>query len=562
MRALVCAGLFTGPGTLWAAEPPKALAGPPVELPPMLVEESKTSTPWYYVQAGGTEYLSRCSAATTREFIEAVVAQQQLMRVLVPEEFLARSDVPAVCVLYGQDLEHKVSAEIQRELQGIGQKKNESPDEHRVNIAPNMRLTDRDMHATIVYIDEALFDGSTLSLAPGHVRYLMQRRVPELPAWLIDGVERAWRRADFVVEPVTLGPMIWINSSESEALAGDPGRPRAILPANELFASDVARAAETRHARRVEVRSATEELFFRWAIASGPVMREALWTFVARAVEGPVTEEMFEACFGFDFAELRDRLSDYVPDAVDETKTLDPGKLAARLKIDVERATPNQIARVRGEWERLAIGHVQRRLPQVREPYLVQARRTLRRAYDDGDRDPRLLATMGLCEIDAGNDVGALEFLEQAAVGGVVRPRAYYELARLRFAALRRDAAETKAFSYAELAPVLHALQQGAAQSPALPEIFSLLGEAWVRCESGPNTAEFAELRRGARLFARRPAVALPIAQALVRHDKKGEASAVLDGCATGVIDDAARASIARLRAEISGVGGDAATAR
>ena len=39
----------------------------------------------------------------------------------------------------------------------------ESRRETRVNIAPNMRLSDRDMHATIVYIDETLFDASALS---------------------------------------------------------------------------------------------------------------------------------------------------------------------------------------------------------------------------------------------------------------------------------------------------------------------------------------------------------------------------------------------------------------
>lgn len=545
------AGWAAALGFARAAEQ-KANPGDAVELPPMLVEESKSSAPWYYVQAGGAEYLSRCSASITREFVAAVQARQQLVRVLVPEEFLARTEVPAICVLYGQDLEHKVSAEIQRELQSRGPPKPSATEEDRVNIVPNMRLADRDLHATIVYIDEALFNGSTLSLAPGHVRYLLQRRAPELPAWLMDGVERVWRRADFVMKPVTLAPLVWHNASESDALASDPGRPRALLPAGELFASDAARAAETRHARRVEVRAATEELFFRWAMVSGPSVREAFWKFAARAAEGPVTEEVFQACFGFDFAELRDRLSDYVPEAVGETKSIDPGRLPPLASFEVERATPNQIARIRGEWERLAIGYVQRRLPQVREPYLVQARRTLRRAYDEGDRDPRLLATMGLCEIDAGNEAGAKEFLEPAVARGVVRPRAYYELARLRFAELMRGAAETKTFSFTELAPVLHPLQQGAAQWPALPETFTLLGEAWARSAGSPNTAEFAELQRGARLFPRRPAVLLPIARALARHEKRAEAAAVLEACAAAETDPEARASIARLRAEIS----------
>src|SRR6185503_4949944 len=79
---------------------PVQAADAPVELPPMLVEESTSSRPWLYVNAGDTEYLSRCSASATRQFVEAVLAKTQLVRVLVPEEFLVRLDVPAVCVLY------------------------------------------------------------------------------------------------------------------------------------------------------------------------------------------------------------------------------------------------------------------------------------------------------------------------------------------------------------------------------------------------------------------------------------------------------------------------------
>ncbi len=82
-----------------AADTPAA-TGPTVMRPPMLVEESKSSVPWLYVNVGGTEFLSRCSAFTTGEFVSAWLTQIQLMRVLVPEEFLVRTDVPAVCVLY------------------------------------------------------------------------------------------------------------------------------------------------------------------------------------------------------------------------------------------------------------------------------------------------------------------------------------------------------------------------------------------------------------------------------------------------------------------------------
>ncbi len=190
-------------------------------------------------------------------------------------------------------------------------------------------------------------------------------------------------------------------------------------------------------------------------------------------------------------------------------------------------------------------------MPQVREPYIAQARRTLRRAYLAGDRDPRLLATMGLCEIEAGNDAGAREFLEPAVAGGVVRPRAYYELARLRFAELTRDAPAATRFSFTQLAPVFQPLQRAITQSPPLPEVFTLLGEAWARCEIAPHGPEFAELELGTKYFARQPTVALALATALARHGKKSEAAAALDTSAGHPADEQTLAAIARLRAEL-----------
>ena len=168
----------------------------------MMVEESISSVPWLYVIADNTEFLSRCSASTTSDFVEAWLTKMQLVRALVPETFLARMDVPTVFVLYAQDLQQTVSAEIQRELQGAEgrSRSGDSPRSTGVNIAPSMRLSDRDMHASIAYIDESLFDASTLSVAPGHVAYLLRNRVPELPGWLIEGVERSWRTSDFVLE--------------------------------------------------------------------------------------------------------------------------------------------------------------------------------------------------------------------------------------------------------------------------------------------------------------------------------------------------------------------------
>src|SRR5688500_329573 len=159
---------------------------------------------------------------------------------------------------------------------------------------------------------------------------------------------------------------------------------------------------------------------------------------------------------------------------------------------------------------------------------------------------------MGLCEIAPGTDVGARDFLEPAVALGVVRPRAYLELARLRFTALRREMPETKLLSFAELAPIIEPLRRALTQAPPMPEIYTLLAEAWDRCEYSPNTMEFAELEAGARLFPQRPTVAYSIARALARHGKKAEAASVLDTSAVYATDDNTRALFARLRAELA----------
>ena len=99
-----------------------------------------------------------------------------------------------------------------------------------------------------------------------------------------------------------------------------------------------------------------------------------------------------------------------------------------------------------------------------------------------GERaDVRLLATLGLCEIDAGNPAGALQYLEPAVAGGVVRPRAYHELARLRFAELRRGLSPSASFTFAQVAPIIEPLRRALAQAPPLPEVFELLGEGGLR---------------------------------------------------------------------------------
>jgi hypothetical protein len=544
------------PWFTWPTAAVGQASDPAIKLPPMIVEDSKDKPRWLYAFVGGTEYLSLCSSKVTQRYIETHERRMQLVRVLVPESFLVRMDAPTTMILYSQDTKQSrqspASSEALRTLlrtQAGDWNSAQLRLDRAPAFAPNMRIDDRDTHASFAFINETDFDPTVMIVAPNYVRYQLERRVPLLPAWLIEGIDQTYRNSDFTQEPISLAPFTWIDRYESSRFEASADRPRPLLPAIELFAPDCLRGEDKSHPRRVAVLQSEVALFVRWALDSGGPSRAALWKFAARCAEAPVTEEMFQECFDFGYAELRDRLSDYLVRAVREKARILPGPLPDIPRITVRPATPNEIARLRGEWERCAANYVQTRLPEYRATYLAQAQRTLRRAYDDGDRDPRLLATMALGHLENGDEAAARPLLESAVAAGIVRPRIYYELARLRWNALKRDQPATRSFTYAELAAVFEPLRSAARQAPALPEVFGLFAEAWVRCTSQPEPRDVAILQQGARGFALRENVNFPLALALARHGHNAEAEALLSLGYDYVTDESMRARFSQLRA-------------
>jgi hypothetical protein len=233
---------------------------------------------------------------------------------------------------------------------------------------------------------------------------------------------------------------------------------------------------------------------------------------------------MFAECFGFGYSDLRDRLSDYLPVAVKAPIRIIPRNRPPFTRTEVKPATPAQIARLRGEWERLEISFVRERHPQFVSRYIEQARNNLRRAVGNGQRDPQLLATLGLCEIDAGDPSAALPWLESAAAANIVRPRVYFEIARLRWEALTRGVPETRGFTTLELEPVLAPLRRAAAQAPLLPEVVLSLEDAWLRCREPALPSDMPFLIDAARRFRRLPGVGFRLALLHLRHGQHAEA--------------------------------------
>ncbi|MBM3854332.1 MAG: hypothetical protein FJ399_14435 [Verrucomicrobia bacterium] len=535
--ALALAALAT------AEEPP----GPAVELPPMIGEEAATLPPWLYVRTEDTEYLSRCKEATTRGYVEMARSRMRWVRSLFPEEMLARSDVPGVAVLASQRSKSAANAEVIGEELRAQDAARAGDGYIRTKTAPNMMLIDADAIGVFAYIDEWEFDCNQLTISSDYVRHLLMRRTPAPPAWLIDGMMTVYNAVLFRESPITLAPLAWHSVEEVRALAKDSGAARTLLPMSELISGTGGAALHPRIAR------AQSALVVRWALDPRNGVREAFWKFAVQSAAVPASEAMFQACLGFGYADWRDRVSDYLPAAVREHLRLELEKSLPSPPLEIRRATPNEIARLRGEWERLAVPLVRHHHPAHAVRYLEQARRTLRRAHDAGDSDPRLFASLGLCEIDAGEPLAARGFLESAVAAGVARPRAAYELARLRWSELNREAATARrTFTAEEIARVLAPLRAALDQSPLLVDAVGLWADAWARTSALPGPDDVRILRRGAEQFVADPKVALRVARALGRHGMAAAAKEVLGAGFLHQRDDAVRAQFAQMFAALN----------
>lgn len=556
-------GLLVGAAALLRAQPPAAegVPGPAsvVELPPMIVAETK-GQPWFYVSAGDTEFLSRCSMRATREFVEGQLIIHQLLREFIPAEFLATMAIPNVSIVVprsgvvGRDdavfqemMKEEEVAQWKASVAARNQRSGE-PIYAGLQFLPNMRLDDRDMMAVFTLIDDGTFDNQRLTVATGYVRSLLSRRTPTLPQWLVEGLTGLYEQTDLRANPITLKPFNWVSRDDTMALLRDPESRRVLLPCVELFAVDALQGEDKRGALRSAVWQAQTALLMRWALdPNNPGMSAALWKLAERAGREPMTEALFTECFGFGYSDLLDRLSDYLPTAVKEPVKLKMRKLPPLPRFDPKPATPVQIARLRGEWERMEIAVVREKHPQFVQRYVDQARGTFVRARARGEREPQLVAAAALCEVAAGDLTAALPLLEEAAAAQVVRPRVYYELARLRWIALTRDAPPAQRFSKDQLYHVLEPLRQGMRQQPLLPEMVLLMADAWLCSRERIPPAELGVLVSAAPWLRRYSTVGFQVALLQVMQGKRAEAGAMLGAAVPFATDPAIQAKYREL---------------
>jgi hypothetical protein len=369
---------------------------------------------------------------------------------------------------------------------------------------PNLRLSDADATYVFTIVREENLSVESLYLTAEYVNFLLRQRAPALPAWFIAAFLTTYRDMTFHDGTITLKPLVWISAAHTDALKKDPKTAPAPGPLDEFFCGDRLRL----HPGDATVRdawTAQGALLLRWALdPEQPARREAFWKFVAHASRASVTEAAFIECFGFDLAAGQGQLAAFLHTAVRRTRHYELPRSYRAPDVRLRDATPVEIACIKGDWERLEVGYVREHHPEFVAKYLEQARRTLLRANERDERDPRLLMTLGLYALDAGEPELARDYLEAAARGGPLRARAWLELARLRHAALlARPAGEHGRLNVTQVAEVLTPLFAARALHPPLAAAYELLADTWTRSEFPATKGHLAVLDEGVALFPR-----------------------------------------------------------
>lgn len=150
--------------------------------------------------------------------------------------------------------------------------------------------------------------------------------------------------------------------------------------------------------------------------------QKPLAEYLVRSSREPATEALFKSCFGVSYREMGSVLRGYVSysDYVSHRYHEKTGKRMSPPVVVLRDATPSEVGRIKGQVQLLA-GHRDLARAEFIAPYIR------------GDRDPELLASLGLIERDLGRDDRARKFLSVAAAEHSRDPDAYVQLARLKF---------------------------------------------------------------------------------------------------------------------------------
>lgn len=483
-RAVGVALVLLAP-SLRAAEAP---AGPVVELPKFEVTDSRLLPPpesWHYAQIPGFEILSRISERETKRFVRDFMLLQEVIATIMPALLRGNTPVPTALILCGgrgKGFDEFLPKNDENERYG----KNSLffTNAERSAIVIDFALTELQIEN-----DVRLEADPYRAFYAAYFRFLIRKQIADkAPPWFEEGLVQLFAATDFDRKTITFAQ---IGDGFGAEKVGDFNHmltKRAIMPFKEMLATNGPR-------QRSAFWSAQCYAFVHMCLyGTGNKYQKPFIQFVQRLADEDLSEALFKDCFKRTYSQMATELRGYVEFTSYKAQQFRAKKgqeLPEPPAITLKDAADADVGRIKGEVLRLG-GHGE------------AARNTLIAPYVRGERDPRLLAALGLDEREAGHDDRARKFLEAAAKAKVDRARAYLELGRLRLAEVReKPAVAGGLLDGDQVSHVLTPLFTARQTPPPLVEVYSLIAETWSLSAAPPAREHFQVIVEGVRRFPR-----------------------------------------------------------
>ena len=484
-----------------------------VTLPPFFVEEKGPH--WNYASADGLEVLTRCDEDMTQGIVKQVYKAQSYVDTLLPKKYQVNKSLPRVLLLYPHEMKPSIPQGIlskndEDKNTGINTDFRRDPrffNRPTVEFFPNLDLRDPDARITFFIAPSDQAEIGDAVITPQSLQEAMLERLPALPWWFTLGFSHMYRSLFNQYDQIGFKPMVFVDTKKTELIAKNQDYPRLLPPIKELFSEyGVTSELPDFEIRKIALLNEAE-LFLRWVYSDTTgKRREALYHFIDQTITEPASENIFINYFGINYTELWECLNDYIPQAISHSIYIPYKDDITIPKIKLTLATETQIGRIKGDWLRFEADYVKKNYPEYAPRYLQEARLSLQHAHDRGGDSATLFSIRGLLELNAGNISDARGFLEDACKSHVIRPHAYYELAKLRYNdAIKYPEGEKNKLSDKQIKYILDPLIISEDQSPRPIDAHLFTCRVVIQSNARLYPEVLSYLKQGVELFPRNP---------------------------------------------------------
>lgn len=489
LRALL-AGVVCGCG-LRAAEPkaPAAMPeGPIVELPKFEVTDSRLlpePEAWLYAKIPGFEILSNMREGATKRFVENFLLLQMVIDVIMPGFASGEVPVPTALILTGKGNSFEQFIPEAEEGTRFGRNTLIFQNAERSAIVVDFALA-----------EITLEDNTTEEADPyrgfniEYFRYLIRKHngATPPPEWLEEGLVQIFAAMDYNRKWITFAQ---IGDGFGGEKIGDFNRrlaQRAMIPFKDFLEPGGKRERGNFWAAQC----------YAWVhmclYGRNLKYQKPFIQYLRRIQTEEANEALFKECFKKSYKDMGLELRGYV--GFTDYKAMQfvakkGQELPKPPAITPVKAPDAVVGRLKGEVLRMA-GRGD------------EASKALIAPYVRGERDPQLLAALGLDERLAGKNDRARKFLEAATAAKVERARAYLELARLRFDEAKTvPSGKSDQLSEAQVNMILTPLFIARKTPPPLADVYTLIAQTWAASEVPPERGHFDVVVEGVKLFPR-----------------------------------------------------------